>query len=147
MPSKSEQVIQAVESLLNGITAVTKIVKRGGERPKDIKNRDAYYILLDGEPGDPDGPLLGDLPPWYYQHRIEVEIYVQKGDEDTRQSTFDTALQAIETGFDADPTLGGLIKGFQFRRPEAIETGPEGDAGIKSASLPIFVEYESNTRL
>ena len=146
MPSQTEQVLQAVQGLLNAISAVTKTVDRGGEVPARL-DQEAHYVLLDGDPGELDGPLLGDEPPYYYQHDIEVEVFVQHANEATRRALFDTAIQAIETGFEADPTLGGLIKGFAMRRPEAIEDKRDGAEPIKAASLSITVEYQSHTRL
>lgn len=145
MPSKVEQVIQAVETLLGGITAPTVSVERGGSRPETIE-KEAHLILLDGEP-EPDGPLLGNQGPFYYIHRIEVEVFVEERVDATRRSRFDAALQAIEARFETDPTLGGLIKAFDMQRPEPVEEGEQGSPTIKAASLPIFVEYQSDTRL
>jgi hypothetical protein len=145
MASQSEQVIVAVDALLKGIASLTVTVDRGGEMPTAI-SKDAHYILRDGDPGEPE-PLLGNDGPWIYEHTLEVEVFVQDADEATRHARFDQALQAVETAFVADPTLGGLIKGFTFRRPEAIEQAEDGRKTIKAALLPILVVYQSSTRL
>jgi hypothetical protein len=58
----------------------------------------------------------------YYQHAVEIEIFLEEGDAAARDAAFDAFLQQIGAVLDADPTLDGLAFGLTFGRPEpAIE--------------------------
>jgi hypothetical protein len=103
-------------------------------------------ILRDGDPGEPE-QSLGGFGSSYYQHTIEIEVYVEEGDASARDAAFDGLLQQIGAVLDADPTLGGLAFGLSFGRPEASIEPVAGAPAIKSATLSVTVDYESDTPL
>jgi hypothetical protein len=103
-------------------------------------------ILSDGDPGEPE-LALGGFANTYYQHAVEVEVYVEEGDATVRDTAFDNLLQQIGAVLDADPTLGGLAFGLTYGRPEtSIETVP-GAPAIKTATLTVTVDYETDAPL
>ena len=64
-------------------------------------------ILRDGDPGEPE-QALGGFGSTYYQHAVEIEVYVEEGDAAARDAAFDALLQQIGVALETDPTLEGL---------------------------------------
>ena len=68
-------------------------------------------------------------------------------DAAARDAAFDDLLQQIGAALQADPTLGGLAFGLTYGRPEpSIEAVARAPA-IKTATLTVTVDYESDTPL
>ncbi|MBK8909226.1 MAG: hypothetical protein IPM60_15500 [Rhodospirillales bacterium] len=141
--SKAERILRALKARLETIDAVR--VERNTALPERIP-AGGLIVLRDGDPGEPD-VALGGFAGAYYSHTVDVEVYVAEGDDAARDTAFDALLQALDDALIADPTLGGLAFGMEYGRP-AVDVEPvEGAAAIKSATLPIVVEYETATRL
>ena len=51
-------------------------------------------ILRDGDPGEPE-QALGGFGNTYYQHAVEIEVYLEEGDAAARDAAFDALLQQI----------------------------------------------------
>jgi hypothetical protein len=64
-----------------------------------------------------------------------------------RDTAFDAALQKIGALLEADPTLDGLVFGLTYRRPEPAIEAVSGAPAIKSGTLIMTVEYETETPL
>ena len=103
-------------------------------------------ILRDGDPGEPE-QALGGFGSAYYQHAVEIEVYVEEGDAAARDAAFDALLQQIGTALEADPTLGGLAFGLTYGRPEPSIEAVAGAPAIKAATLIVTVDYETDTPL
>ena len=103
-------------------------------------------IVRDGDPGDSE-QALGGFGSTYYQHAVEVEVYVEHGDAAERDAAFDALLQQIGAALEADPTLGGLVFGLTYGRPEPEIEAIAGAPAIKSAMLSVTVDYESDAPL
>jgi len=103
-------------------------------------------ILRDGDPGDPE-QALGGFGSTYYQHAVEVEVYLEEGDAAARDAGFDDLLQQIGAALEADLTLGGLVFGLTYGRPEPAIEAVAGAPAIKSATLSVTVDYESDAPL
>jgi hypothetical protein len=103
-------------------------------------------VLRDGDPGEPE-QALGGFGSTYYQHAVEIEVYVEDGDAAGRDTAFDDLLQQIGTALDADPTLGGLAFGLTNGRPEASIEAISGAPAIKSGTLIATVDYETTAPL
>ena len=88
-------------------------------------------ILRDGDPGEPE-QALGGFGNAYYQHAVEIEVYVEEGDAAARDAAFDALLQQIGAALEADPTLGGLAFGLTYGRPEPAIEAVAGAPAIKS---------------
>jgi hypothetical protein len=141
--SKAEQVLDALKALLE--TVPNASVERNSVLPEKIPDG-GLIILRDGDPGEPE-QALGGFGNAYYQHAVEVEVYVEEGDAAARDAAFDALLQQIGVALDADPTLGGLAFGLTYGRPEAAIEAVAGAPAIKSATLSVTIDYETDAPL
>jgi hypothetical protein len=143
MSSKTEQILQAMYSLLRTIPEAT--VERNIAVPAKIP-AGGLIVLRDGDPGEPD-TTLGGFGSAYYSHRVEVEVYVQEADQGARDAAFDDLVMAVGTALEADSTLGGLVFGMSYGRPTSDLEPIDGAPAIKSGVIEITVEYESTAPL
>ena len=89
----------------------------------------------------------GGLIHAFYQHAVEIEVYVEEGDAAARDAAFDALLQQVGAVLEADPTLGGLAFGLTYGRPEPAIDAVPGAPAIKSAMLSVTVDYETSAPL
>jgi hypothetical protein len=141
--SKAEQVIDALKALLETVPGA--MVERNSVLPEKIPNS-GLIILRDGDPGEPE-QALGGFGNTYYQHAVDIEVYVEEGDAAARDVAFDALLQQIGTALEADPTLGDVAFGMTYGRPEPAVEAVMGAPAIKSATLIVTVDYETDTPL
>jgi hypothetical protein len=141
--SKAEQVLEALRAVLETVPDAT--VERNSVLPEKVPVG-GLIVLRDGDPGEPE-QALGGFGSTYYQHAVEIEVYVEEGDAATRDATFDDLLQQIGTALETDPTLGGLAFGLTYGRPEASIEAVPGAPAIKSATLTVTVDYETASPL
>jgi hypothetical protein len=141
--SKAEQTLDALKALLETVPGAT--VDRNSVLPEKIPEG-GLIILRDGDPGEPEQPL-GGFGSTYYQHAIEIEVYVEEGDAAARDAAFDDLMQQIGTALETDPTLGNLVFGLTYGRPEAAIEPIAGAPAIKSATLTVTVDYETDAPL
>jgi hypothetical protein len=141
--SKAEQVLDALKTLL--ATVLGAAVERNSVLPDKIPDG-GLIILRDGDPGGPE-QALGGFPNAYYQHAVEVEIYVEEGEAAARDAAFDNLLQGVGAALEADATLGGLAFGLTYGRPEPAIEAVTGAPAIKSATLTVIVDYETDAPL
>jgi hypothetical protein len=141
--SKAEQVLEAVKALLETIPGVA--VERNSVLPEKISNG-GLLILRDGDPGEPE-QALGGFGNAYYQHPVEIEVYVEDGDAAARDAAFDDLLQQIGAALESDPTLGDIAFGMTYGRPEPAIEAVAGAPAIKSATLSVTVDYETSAPL
>jgi hypothetical protein len=141
--SRAEQVLDALKALLE--TVPDAVIQRNSVLPEKIPGG-GLIILCDGDPGEPE-QALGGFGNAYYQHAVEVEVYVEDGDAAVRDTAFDDLLQQIGTALNADPTLGGLAFGLTYGRPEPSIEPIAGSPAIKSATLTVTVHYEATAPL
>ena len=137
--SKAEQVLEAIKALLEMVPGA--VVERNSVLPEKVP-AGGLIILRDGDPGEPE-QALGGFGNAYYQHAVEIEVYVEEGDAAVRDTAFDDLLQQIGTALDADPTLGGLAFGLTYGRPETSIEAVPGAPAIKGATLTVTVDYET----
>jgi hypothetical protein len=141
--SKAEQVLDAMKTLLE--TVPDAVVERNSVLPEKIPDG-GLIILRDGDPGEPE-QALGGLGNVYYQHAVEIEVYVEEGDAAACDAAFDALLQQIGTALEADPTLGAVAFGVTYGRPEPSIEAIAGAPAIKTATLSVTVDYESDAPL
>ena len=141
--SKAEQALEALKVLLETIPAA--VVERNSMLPEKVPGG-GLIILRDGNPGESE-QSLGGFGNTYYQHAVEIEVYVEEGGAAARDTTFDDLMQQTGVALEADPTLGGLAFGLTYGRPEPAIEAVAGASAIKSATLFIRVDYESETPL
>jgi hypothetical protein len=140
--SKAEQVLEGIKASLETVPGT--VVLRNSILPEKIPDA-GLIILRDGDPGEPE-EALGGFGSTYYQHAVEIEVYLEEGDATTRDAAFDL-LQQIGTALEADPTLGDLAFGLTYGRPEPIIEAVAGAPAIKSATLTVTVDYETDAPL
>ena len=141
--SKTEQVLEAIKGLLETVpdakvernTAVPEKVPAGG-----------LVVLRDGDPGEPE-QALGGFGSAYYSHAVEIEVYVEEGDAAARNAAFDALVQGIGAVLDVDPMLGGLAFGMTYGRPEIDTEAVAGAPAIKTGTITVTVEYETENPL
>jgi hypothetical protein len=103
--------------------------------------------LRDGDPGEPE-QALGGFGSTYYQHAVEIEVYVEEGNAAPRDCCCRSDLpQQIGVALEADPTLGGLAFGLTYGRPEPAIEAVAGAPAIKTATLTVIVDYETSAPL
>ena len=141
--SKAEQVLEAIRALLEAIPGAT--IERNSVLPEKVPNG-GLIVLRDGDPGEPE-QALGGFGSTYYQHGVEIEVYVEEGDAAARDAAFDALLQQIGAALEADPTLGGIAFGLTYGRPETSIEAVAGAPAIKAATLTVTVDYESDAPL
>ena len=137
--SRAEAILEALQGLLQ--TVAGPAVERNSVLSEKIP-AGGLIILRDGDPGEPE-QALGGFGNAYYQHAVEIEVYVEEGGAAVRDAAFDGLLQQIGVVLDADPTLGGLAFGLTYGRPEASIEAVPGAPAIKSATLTVTVDYET----
>jgi hypothetical protein len=141
--SKAEQILDALKALLE--TVADAVVECNSVLPEKIPDG-GLIILRDGDPGEPE-QALGGFGNAYYQHAVEVEVYLEEGDAAARDAAFDAVLQQIGVALETDPTLGGLAFGLTYGRPEPSIEPVAGAPAIKSARLSVTIDYETATPL
>jgi hypothetical protein len=141
--SKAEQVLDALKALVK--TVPVAVVERNSVLSEKVPGG-GLVILRDGDPGQPE-QALGGFGNAYYQHAVEIEVYVEEGDAAARDAAFDALLQQIGSAIDADPTLAGLAFGLTYRRPEPAIEAVGGAPAIKTATLTVTVDYETEAPL
>jgi hypothetical protein len=141
--SKAEQVLEALNTLFETLPGAT--IERNSVLPEKIPDG-GLIILRDGDPGEPE-EALGGFGSTYYQHAVEVEVYLEEGDAAARDAAFDDLLQQIGAVLEADLTLGGLAFGLTYGRPEPSIEAIAGAPAIKTATLTVTVDYETSAPL
>ena len=143
MASRAEAILQRLQLALSGIGDAT--VERNSVLPEKVPTG-GLIILRDGDPGEPE-QALGGFSSVYYQHAVAIELYIEDGDPADRDTAFDDLLQQIGATLEADPTLDGLAFGVSYGRPETSIEAVPGTPAIKSATLSVTVDYESDAPL
>jgi len=139
MASRSEQVLIALVDRLRQIPDIG--VERNSALPERIPDG-GLVILRDGDPGEPE-QALGGFAPVYYRHAVELELYAESGDQAIRDQTFDDLATVIGAALDVDPTLGGLVFGMTYGRPEVMTDAVEGGPAIKTGTITLVLDYEA----
>ena len=141
--SKTEQIQEAIKARLE--TAPGARIERNTAVPEKIPSG-GLIVLRDGDPGEPD-TALGGFDGAYYSHAVEVELYIEAGDAAIRDAGFDALVQAVGVALESDPTLGGLIFGMAYGRPEIDTEAVAGAPAIKTGTIIVSVEYETDSPL
>ena len=134
MPTVRETILTALHAQLLTLPATAL---RSDVLPERLPT-EGLLILRDGEPGEPE-VTLSPLT-YHYQHRAEIEAFVQGADRD---ATFDTLCAGIGTTIAADRTLGGLCDWVEAEAPRPVDLPVEGAASLKAAVIPVVLHYST----
>ena len=140
MPSQREAAISALHAHLSA-ALIPILVKRNEVLSTAIPN-EGLLILRDGDAGEPE-VLLSPLR-YLYQHRVELEVWVQQAQSSERDQQFDQLLQRLGVALDSAGTLNDAVDLLHTGSPEFSTESIEGGATVKVATIPIFLEF--NTR-
>ena len=143
MPSKTEQILTALTDRLRAVPKVK--VERNTAVPEKIP-AGGLIVLRDGDPGEPE-QALGGIGSVYYSHAAEIEVYVEAASAGKRDADFDALVQKIGAVLDGDPILGGFAFGMTYARPEIDTEAVIGAPAIKTGTVEVIVEYETETPL
>jgi hypothetical protein len=137
MPSKREQVIQAVADLIKAA------LPKAGHFRNDAKQQEigtgGYVNVDDGDPGDPEVTL--NPATWIYEHQIPVDVVANATRTATAETRLDTMLQAIGTAVAADRTLGGLCDYLMVTAATTEPVTAEGAPVARYALIGIVAVY------
>lgn len=140
MPTQRERAIQALYTFLK--TALEPMVLRRNEVLSTVIPAEGLLILRDGDAGEPE-ILLSPLR-YLYQHRVELEVWVQQADSSERDEQFDQLLQRLGVALDRAGTLSDAVDLLHTGSPEFSTESIEGGATVKVAIIPVYLEF--NTR-
>jgi hypothetical protein len=79
--------------------------------------------------------------------RASPRANVARSGDQALDAAFDDLLQQIGTALEADPTLGDLAFGLTYGRPEPAIEAIAGAPAIKSATLSVTIDYETDAPL
>lgn len=147
MTTKREQVLAAVEAALTAGLAVSApgcVVVRNPDRALEVAEA-GLVVLRDGDPGEPEVVL--SPASYLYQHRADIEIYVQAGERAARIAKLDALTASIGTILAADRTFGGLCDDSRPEAPSLDEQAPEGAATISAALCGLTLIYHTTDPL
>ena len=137
MPSKREQVIEAVAALVK--QALPKATHYRNEVKQRTIPTNGYVNVDDGDPGDPDVTL--NPTTWIYEHGLPVEVAANATRTVSAETRLDTMLQAIGTAVAADRTLGGLCDYLQVGAASTEPLTTEGAPVSRLAVVAIVAVY------
>ena len=141
--SKTERVLTALTARLRAVPKAK--VERNTAAPERIP-KGGLIVLRDGDPGEPE-QALGGVGNVYYNHAVEIEVYVETGEASARDAAFDDLVLKIGAVLDGDPTLGGLAFGMTAARPRIDTEAVIGAPAIKTGTVECVIEYETATPL
>lgn len=140
MPSQREAAISALHAHLSA--ALIPISVRRNEVLSTAIPNEGLLILRDGDAGEPE-ILLSPLR-YLYQHRVEMEVWVQQAQSTERDQQFDQLLQKLGVALDSAGTLNDAVDLLHTGSPEFSTESIEGGATVKVATIPVYLEF--NTR-
>lgn len=143
MTSTTEAVLKALATLID--TQTTAKFERNASVPEKIP-AEGMIILRDGNPGAAE-TTLGGFNTVYYEHEVEIEVFFAEGDQTNRDTGFDGLVLQIGAALETDPSLGGLVFGMSYARPDvSVEIIP-GAHAIKLGTIDLVLDYESPSPL
>lgn len=139
MASKSETVLETLVSVLAaGLPG--KTVQRNAVETQEFPPTGLINIR-DGELEEPEFWSTA----WGHSRTVEISLAVQSKSE--RDSALDALILEVAGVIEADPSLGGVVESANVLTPQEVTDEPiDGDAGVKSAILPVVLEYTSLSR-
>ena len=138
MNSKTETVLQTLKTLLEAHCAAPVI--RNTALP-EVVPPEGLIVIYDGDPGESD-KALGGFDSVYYEHNIDIIIFVEEGEADQRDTAFDTLVAQIKTVFRTYPDLNGEVFGLTYDHPKTEVIPVVGGTALKSGTLVLRADYE-----
>lgn len=141
MPTgKTEMALQALFAAISAVSG-PEIVRNAVETGDVLAG--GRVNQLDGNRGEPEELLSPHR--YSFQHRVELIVMVQEGDQTVRDAALDNILQDIVAVVRGNPTLSGAVDYAYEAPPETDDEAIAGAETIKAALLPIILEYVAPT--
>ncbi|MGA0595400.1 hypothetical protein [Enterovirga sp. CN4-39] len=137
MPSKREQVIQAVVALVRAAVPEVDLVRNSG-KPEKI-GKDPVAIVNDGDPGEPEVTL--NPVTYLYEHRIPVAFGANRTRTETADAVMDSILVRLGQAIEANRSLGGLCDYLDVEAPVADVIEAEGAQTARFAEVTLVAAY------
>jgi hypothetical protein len=137
-----ETILQALFMALQTISGV-KVV-RNEVFPERIPDG-GLIVMRDGEPGEPEA-ILSPLS-YYWQHRVLLEVAVQKNTAADRDIALDALFGTISNVVAVNKTLNGLCDIVTAQAPDTNILAIEGAASIKAATVTLELIYVTDDPL
>ena len=137
--SKAEQVLNAPTALLQTVPDASLSATACCRRRSD----GGLIILRDGDPSEPE-QALGGFGNAYYQHAVEIEVYVE---EATPRPT-PLSTPSRRSALYSKPTRRWAgTPSATYGRPEPSIEPIAGAPALKSATLTVTIDYETDAPL
>lgn len=136
MASKREQILAALFTALGGVLSPRLL--RNENLPANVP-QGGIMILRDGDPGEPE--ILLSPPLYVYEHRAALEIVVEAGTAEARDTIYDDLMLAIGAVINGNRTLYGFCDYIEAEAPAPLDLAVEGAPGLKAAVLGIILHY------
>ena len=141
--SKSEKVLKALFAVLAAALPEAKVLRN--DAVPEVIPAGGLVIQRDGDPGEPE--FLFSPSTWYFEHRAEVEVFVDLPSAEDRDAAFDGIKQAIAEALAANRTLGGLVDYAVGENPAPLELSGEGLPGVKAGLISVLLPYDTSDPL
>lgn len=138
MSSKTEIVLQTLKTLLEA--GCTAPVIRNTALP-EIVPPEGLIVIYDGDPGQSD-KALGGFDSVYYEHAIDIALFVEQGEADQRDNVFDVLVAQVKAVFRLHPDLNGTVFGLTYDHPKTEIVPVVGGTALKSGTLVLRADYE-----
>lgn len=138
MTSKTETVLQTLKTLLEA--GCTAPVIRNTALPEVIPP-EGLIVIYDGDPGQSD-KTLGGFDSVYYEHAIDILLFVEQGESDQRDTTFDGLVAQVKAVFRNHPDLNGAVFGLTYDHPKTEVIPVVGGTALKSGTITLRADYE-----
>ncbi len=143
MPSKREQVIQAVVALIQAAIPEAEMARNSG-KPEKV-GKDPLAIVNDGDPGEPEVTLCPTT--YLYEHRIPVAFAASRTRALTPDAVMDAILVRLGQAIEADRTLGGLCDYLDAEAPAADVIEAQGAQTARFAEVGLIAVYATTNPL
>lgn len=137
-----ETILQALFALLQTVPSVKVI--RNEVFPEKIPEG-GLIVMRDGDPGEPEVFLSPTT--YYWQHRVLLEVAVQKGVATARDTALDTLFSQIAGVIASNNTLNGLCDLVIPLAPDTNTLAIEGAATVKTAIVSLTLIYSTADQL
>lgn len=138
MSSKTEIVLQTLKTLLEA--GCTAPVIRNTALP-EVVPPEGLIVIYDGDPGQSD-KALGGFDSVYYEHAIDIALFVEQGEADQRDNVFDALVAQVKAVFRLHPDLNGTVFGLTYDHPKTEIVPVVGGTALKSGTLVLRADYE-----
>lgn len=138
MPSKTETILQTLTQILADHCSAP--VERNSALPEEVP-ASGLIVVYDGDPGQSE-KALGGFESVYYEHVIDIVVFVEEGVASIRDTVFDGLISEIKTALRSHPDLGGEVFGLTYDHPKSDIIPVVGGAAIKSAKFSLRADYE-----